>query len=486
LISGEGFQDRFYFVDGAEYRYYDGAAVAAVTMAAPGTAPTLAGSGSGSFNGTYKGKVVFVDAFGVESQASPASAGAVTAADGQIDWTNIPVGPAGTVSRRLYRTLANGDTYYRLADIGNNVATTYTDTMSDATLETQDELAVDLDLTPVRRCTQMLWHNKSLRFFFGGDGSPAMYYTEPNQPAQRKAVSTCVPTSGQGKLLGLVELDDCVIAEYEIGARYWAGIDPEIDASWGRVPTKHSTKAPRTNELMSDGLAFAGNGGLFLMSPSILGTPGAENEERLVNLAGDRLSTFFEEIADPAGATATFDTGKKRLYIAADNQVIVAEEALAAFSRWTGIAAHDILFKTNKETWIAIDNYILKLDPASWHDVLSDGSFAPIALDVKTDKLDMDAPDKKKYFDHLQVCFVNPHFGMYLLRVRVYVDGTLVVDEEYEPQGTKDEITASFDIKRDGVRIEVELSNDQMDTPTTVDWFGIEYEVIEESFGREL
>lgn len=104
------------------------------------TAPTAAlGSGAGSVdNGAHAYKVTFVSANG-ETEAGAAS-GAATVVDktvnGKVALSAIPVGPPGTIARRLYRTVAAGTVYLGLATIADNATTTYTDNIADASLST--------------------------------------------------------------------------------------------------------------------------------------------------------------------------------------------------------------------------------------------------------------------------------------------------------------------------------------------------------------
>lgn len=60
--------------------------------------------------------------------------GAATALYLAADLSSIPVGPSGTTSRKVYRTVANGSTYKLLTTIANNTTTTFTDTTADASL----------------------------------------------------------------------------------------------------------------------------------------------------------------------------------------------------------------------------------------------------------------------------------------------------------------------------------------------------------------
>lgn len=90
-------------------------------------------------NGAHRYLVVFLTSDGM-TDAGTATA-AVTVADktvnGQVALTAIPLGGSMTTSRKLYRTLAGGSTYYLLATIANNTATTYTDNIADSSLGAQ-------------------------------------------------------------------------------------------------------------------------------------------------------------------------------------------------------------------------------------------------------------------------------------------------------------------------------------------------------------
>jgi len=107
-------------------------------LATPGALTSaLAGLGAGNLSaGLYKYRVTLVNATG-ETQGGTANAGTTVAdpgVDGQIALTAIPTGAAGTTARRLYRTVAGGGTYKYLAEIPDNVTTTYTDNIASGSL----------------------------------------------------------------------------------------------------------------------------------------------------------------------------------------------------------------------------------------------------------------------------------------------------------------------------------------------------------------
>lgn len=103
----------------------------------PPSAPIVAVKpvSSGNLNGTYTYKITFVTPMGNETASGPTS-NSVAPAHQQVNLMNIPIGPAGTARRNIYRTVAGGvDGTQQFVDIIlNNTATTYTDNIADSSL----------------------------------------------------------------------------------------------------------------------------------------------------------------------------------------------------------------------------------------------------------------------------------------------------------------------------------------------------------------
>jgi hypothetical protein len=477
LIGHSFYADRIYFVDGTQYWYYDGAAVGVTGMPAAPAAPTLTADGAdGALTGSFMGKVVLVDKYGQESAASVASAATVAASSSHIDWTNIPVGGAGLniVRRRLYRTKADGETYYFVADIDNNVDVAYVDTVTDEDLTTL--LPTDLSLADVKTCTQMLWHGKSMRFMFVGDGSSAFRYGEPCGPAEVKAVSVLYPTMGMGEAVALAELNDAAIVFYERGMRYWAGIDPNLDANWDRMPTGYGLASPRALDMVTQGLALLTEGAILVLSPAIVGAPDEINPGTalVLDIAKDKIAELVQGIANPSVASMAFDATRKWILLARcasgtrNTDLLMADEGLGAWGRWTGVAANDITYAPDGTLVASIENYALQYDPETYHDIATDGTHQAIVFDMQTDEIDF-GTYLQKTLDSLWICYQNPHRANYELQVRVYLDGVLYKDETLTPTLTKDRIWQKVKIGGQKFNsISVRLTNDQMDMPTTV------------------
>lgn len=105
-----------------------------VRVAAPTTAPTLA-NGTGTLVGTYHYEVTFVNAAG-ETGPGPASANITLATQG-ASLSAIPVGPAGTTARNIYREKvisSVGQGFHLVATISDNTTVVLAnESTSDAT-----------------------------------------------------------------------------------------------------------------------------------------------------------------------------------------------------------------------------------------------------------------------------------------------------------------------------------------------------------------
>jgi len=96
------------------------------TIPNPGipNAPTVADGGAGALSGLVEYGVTFVTAEGETMLGSTSTP--FTSASRIVSLTNIPIGGAGTISRKLYRNTDGGGFKY-LNTISDNVVTTYND-----------------------------------------------------------------------------------------------------------------------------------------------------------------------------------------------------------------------------------------------------------------------------------------------------------------------------------------------------------------------
>lgn len=105
-------------------------------IAAPSSSATPATGAAGALTGTYGYAVTFVTAQG-ETAPWPGTVTTVAPSSQRVSLTSIPIGPAGTTARRIYRTIGTAvdpKDYFYLTEIADNTTTTYTDNAADGTL----------------------------------------------------------------------------------------------------------------------------------------------------------------------------------------------------------------------------------------------------------------------------------------------------------------------------------------------------------------
>lgn len=149
-------------------------------------APVANATGSGSLTGVYSYKVTYVSKYAHESNAGPQSRNITASSNSQINLTNIPTSSdPQVVSRRIYRTVANGSIWLFLAEIFDNTTTTYTDTTPDGSLgnETPPQAAdfSDDNSRPPKAGIVTKW--KRTVFMAGDPQNPeTLYFSEDDEP----------------------------------------------------------------------------------------------------------------------------------------------------------------------------------------------------------------------------------------------------------------------------------------------------------------
>jgi len=142
-----------------------------------GSCKCIAGTGAGAITRTNISYQVTMDNDAYICGAVSNEIASVTAKD--IELSNIPLGPAGTANRKIYRKSSETGGVYRLVTtIANNYATTYTDTNND--VSGAGAIGAVTDDMPKGNLLQI---NRE-RFFLSGDpdNPNKVYYSNPYIP----------------------------------------------------------------------------------------------------------------------------------------------------------------------------------------------------------------------------------------------------------------------------------------------------------------
>jgi hypothetical protein len=88
-------------------------------------------------DGAFSYRVTFVTATGESEGGVVSNEVTLTGGTQRVDLSDIPLGPTGTTSRKIYRTAANGAVYKLLTTIANNTVIVYADDIADISLGAQ-------------------------------------------------------------------------------------------------------------------------------------------------------------------------------------------------------------------------------------------------------------------------------------------------------------------------------------------------------------
>ena len=240
----------------------------------------LGDNAAGDIN-AYKWKVTWVNAAGSESPISAASALATWTVDASNPYRfavyldDIPIGPEGTVARRIYRTknmrespdVGADEVYYFVEEIDNNVETNYVDFLPDSAMNSLGPSDADSVLLPTL-APRMSASFKGTLFIDGGQENPTMlFYSKPGQPDSYEALSYFdLGTRDGGGIVGMVSFYNQLIVFRENAIDMIRG---NVIAGYKVVPISEGigTDAPGTITVIKGlGVVFLSKDGVYLIS----------------------------------------------------------------------------------------------------------------------------------------------------------------------------------------------------------------------------
>jgi len=541
---GPGGRDLLYFVDGQQYRVWDGEEVKLIaeTIPDPPEAPptveavdTPAGVESDLKPGIYRcavtyatgiegidladfeeglipssifGRLLFIfRTFYIAStkdhipigESNPSDIVEVEVKEGQsIRWSNFPTPPPEAKAIILYRSTADGTDLHFVAAIKAPVPSgvSFSERTPDGELRQRRTMRWGNNLAAVAKCTHLVKHPNSYRVFAAGnpDDPAAVYFSEPGEPDHFKPSSSVRPTEGDGPVQALAVFGDALVVFYPHSVWVWQGLDPDHDATWKRIPTGVGTTSPKSITLTPNSLTFLGRGGLYAISPAVLGLDVTiEPTQGLIqNLARNKVERLIREMSNPSVAAGVFDSQNQRLLLACtdadgvrNNQILVFDWNLGAFTRYTNLAVNDFLQRLNGDLLAATNGYILKMGVGD-----RDHDDQPIVMDVLTKAYNLDYPFHKKRLLRLYCAFRQPEQETSAIVVRIYVDDILrheITEHALWENfvwgksiwgeaiwGFRRFVTTRSRIYGSGHRVQVQFYNEKIDDPVAV--YGIAFE----------
>jgi len=203
---------------------------------------------------------------------------------------NIPIGPAGTIARRIYRTKNDGSIYFFNAQVSENTSSTYSDFLEDVQLGSEAPTTSESISMPSPSC-RFTAAFKDCLFIDGGQMDPQrLWYSQPRQPDTYRADNYFdLGTVTGGDITGLMPYYNSLLVFREAAIDLIRGdslngftLTPFIQGVGTRSP---NCILPIPNI----GISFMSNDGIYLIAGGLDG--GSDLKLRKISIG---LEEFFD------------------------------------------------------------------------------------------------------------------------------------------------------------------------------------------------
>ena len=303
----EDYEQFTFLVDGLMARAFTEEHKYTWAIANPDSAPTVAAhADAGNPNGTYQCYVTFYATFpnGKVMETGPSPVGEVTVTNKKIAWSVIDTaffgaGDEPVVYRKLYRTVSG--TAYLVTTIEDNTTTTYTDNVTDATLQASVVLSTDDYSYPPSTATDIAIYLQRVFLIL----SNKVYWSEPYMPWSFKTTSSGAVSQDDEDLVSVMNWGDQL---YMASVREWYRLQGSDPTTWSikRTFTDVGVINRCCTHKSKYGIIGLWSDGIYLFDGSI-----SKNiTEKILG------REFFTDIEDLSVAHAEFDGTKYYFYYA--------------------------------------------------------------------------------------------------------------------------------------------------------------------------
>jgi len=372
-----------------------------------------------------------------------------------------------------------------------------------------------VDLTNIKKCTILEFHQPSLRIFASGnpDNGAAVYFSEPDNPFAFKGSSELYPTSALGPVTGLQPFMSTLMASYKTGWRVWSGIEVGLDAAWKPVPIPAGCVNHWAKTLTPDSLTFWGNDGLYTVYPSIL------IEETAMLVGNTRYQRLDEDKVEKAVKSSTSNDTIRVTYYDGDvyfaysdvdttgthynNKVLLMNWAKKSFVLNTGWQVNDWVKAKGTELWFATKNYLLKADTGLNDWDVEKGKAKPIHCVFEPKALSLGNFAQAFYMKFLKTLYIS---GKEIIDVELKSEINVTVKSDFwELEGEADFIRSliwgrdwgkkyghcdnniqALDVNKKGFRHRIRIESETADNDWHVYSLGCEYEVLDGSQAERI
>lgn len=358
----------------------------------------------------------------------------------------------------------------------------------------------DNDLKPIKKCRVIQVHPKSHRIFVGGnpEDESCLYYSESGSPNHFKVTNKLYPTGGEGVIKSINAIYQSIIVGYTHGWWEYSGID-EQDWKWMKLPIPYGAVNKNVIELTPMSFMFFSKSGIIRVSIGTLDSNVVVySEDTLVtNITDGRVEKIINSIKNHKHTVSTFSDGKYLLaYSEEDSEtndkVLVFDSRQNNFARYTDLKINHMIQKLDGDIYFGSKNYIMKFDKDIFNDTDENGELKPIKFNIKTIRFNFGLPFNTKLFHRFfissnQGVDIGNQFKM-LLKIDYSIGNETVLDLNNESMiwgisewgkvwGLADIASMELGLRKKGVRIQVILNGEMINTMNSVVVYGVGFDV---------
>ncbi len=383
---------------------YDGARPTEIGFVTAPAAPTLAGAAGGSLTSsatyTYATCFKYRDVTGRVYRSRPSPTVAVTLTSGQSKVTytyytlTLTARDAGSGTNRpaveVYRTLANGETLYKVAEFSNNTAVgsvaSVDDTLADSAISSNPVLYTtggDLEASPAPSAGHTFYALGRLWLADTDNDTVWPSDTLLTGEGPRFNPVRSLPAFGGARTVAGVELDDSVVLFKRDSIWRTAGVGPDATgngdfAPIARVSSEFGCIDPRTIVSTSDGIWFQSRAGLCLLTRGfqVLRDGRAVEDSAGTTLATPTAITAAVAVPDQTELRFTVATEGVERAVVYDTQLSQPGQPVWSRYAWTcpiggSPTIASACYYAGAFTWITSSGYIFHDDATTYLDTMT-------------------------------------------------------------------------------------------------------------------
>lgn len=231
--------------------------------------------GTNGIENNYQFKVAFVsDTGSISPLSEPCEVDWDIAAGSQgfryCPTLRIPLGPAGTVARRVYGTFDDGQDFYFIADVRNNVETLFHAFRRSSTFSTPAPTATESTVFPAPYARFAAVFKQCLFLDGGRNNGNTLYFSRPGLPDQFGVADNLVLTGDGGDVVGLYAHYNNLIIFRESSIDVLTGTYPNFSVQ--TITKRVACVAPATIEAVPGlGIVFLALDGVHVLTGGLDG-----------------------------------------------------------------------------------------------------------------------------------------------------------------------------------------------------------------------